>query len=77
MPGTFDPNILPDRLSILSSMIVWTSKDLVLEEKFIFNLRYYSYGRDYKYDEIITDLAVPESPTNKTGCLLCNIIDNK
>lgn len=63
----------PDLLSILSSIIVQTSCDRVLEEKFILSLRYPSTGNEAKKAEIITDFAVPELPTNNTGCLRLSI----
>jgi len=42
LPGYFGPYYLPDLLSILSSIVFYTSSDVVLEERFINNLTYLS-----------------------------------
>lgn len=58
---------------MLSSKVFYKSKDVVLEEKLMFNFIYYSFGNPFKYDYIITDLAVPLSPINIAGIFLYTI----
>lgn len=68
LPGCFGPNIRPDRLSMLSSIVACRSEDVVLDEKLIARRMYWSGFRSLaRNEEMITDLAVPEWPTNMHG----------
>ena len=76
-PRFFGPKTLPDRFSMLSSKLVYTSIDFVLELKLILSFIYCSTGNWFKYVRTITDLAVPESPTNMHGYFYSSILPNR
>lgn len=63
------PNILPDFLSILSSIVAYKSKEVVLDEKLIWIFYHLSESNFVIKAYVITDLAVPLSPTIIKGLL--------
>jgi len=66
-PGYLGPNILPDLLSMLSSIVFCKSELVVLDEKFTTNFIHFSTSKELIKKLTITDFAVPESPQNRTG----------
>lgn len=69
-PSYLGPKILPDLLSILSSIVAYKSELVVLEEKLTVSFIHFSASRPLIKKLIITDFAVPESPQNNTGLLI-------
>ena len=61
------PNVSLVRFSTDPSSTLWTSIDVVRDEKFMFSTTFFSGSRPPRYLLMVTVLAVPESPTNSTG----------
>lgn len=66
-PAVFGPYYLKDLLSMFSSTFFWKSRDVVLDEKFMLRIVNLSMLSCLKCANIVTVLAVPESPTNIAG----------
>jgi len=50
LPAAFGPYCLKVLLSMFSSIIFWKSREVVLEEKLMFRMRYFSASRFLKQD---------------------------
>lgn len=70
LPSYLGPKILPDLLSILSSIVACKSELVVLDEKLTVSFIHFSDSRPLIKKLIMTDFAVPESPQNSTGLLI-------
>ena len=61
------PNVSLVRFSTEPSSTLWTSNDVVRDEKFMLSTMFFSGSKSPRYLLIVTVFAVPESPTNSTG----------
>mmetsp|Transcript_13379 Transcript_13379/g.28893 ORF Transcript_13379/g.28893 Transcript_13379/m.28893 type:complete len:216 (-) Transcript_13379:1339-1986(-) len=61
------PKMRPVRLETLSSIVLWKSRLLVREEKLMLRIADSSAGKVSSVFCIVTDLAVPLSPTKSTA----------